>query len=71
MFCPNQYKSYALRAHYPELGTRTINLLVGARYETPTSTIATSSELNNDSRCESSFDLEVTTLLSILICTTV
>jgi hypothetical protein len=34
--CSNQYKPYALRAHPPEPGTRTINLLVGARYETPT-----------------------------------
>jgi hypothetical protein len=35
-FSPNQYKSCALRAHHPEPGTRTINLLVGVRYETPT-----------------------------------
>jgi hypothetical protein len=33
-FCPNQYKSCVIRAHPSELGTRTINLLVGTRYET-------------------------------------
>ena len=36
MFCPNQYKSYVNRAHPPEPRTCTINLLVGARFETPT-----------------------------------
>jgi hypothetical protein len=35
-FCSNQYKSYAHRAHFLEPETRTINLLVRARFETPT-----------------------------------
>jgi hypothetical protein len=34
--CPNQYKYCALHAHHPEPETCTINLLVEARYETPT-----------------------------------
>ena len=37
MFCTNQYKSFAHRPHPPEPKTRTINLIVGARFETPTS----------------------------------
>jgi hypothetical protein len=32
----NQYKYCAHRAYPPEFGTHTINLLVGARFETPT-----------------------------------
>jgi hypothetical protein len=33
---PDQYRPCALRAHPPEPGTSTINLLVGVRYETST-----------------------------------
>jgi hypothetical protein len=35
MLCPNHYKSCIIHAHPPESGTRTINLFVGASYETP------------------------------------
>jgi hypothetical protein len=35
MLCSKQYKSYALHARPLEPGTRIINFLVGARYETP------------------------------------
>jgi hypothetical protein len=38
IFYSNQYKSCTLRAYLSKPGMRTINLLVGARYETPTRT---------------------------------
>jgi hypothetical protein len=34
--CPNQYKSCAHHAHRPKPRMRTINLLIEARFETPT-----------------------------------